>query len=163
MIEEDWLPRPASPESSGIELRVAPVIPMPPSLGGVGDVLLLAAFGSATLPSGEVRKGESLQQAARRIALTSVGAVVRPERILYLVEQTGRQLLVCILCSLEDDADVESKAGARFVRIKGDTDLEPVALRDLLIEDGLGGFVRSCAWVVSSFDDSGRPAIDVLW
>lgn len=163
MIEEDWLPKPASPESSGIELRVALVIPMPSDMGGSGEVLLLAAFGSATLPNGEVRKGESLQQAARRIALTSVGAVVRPERIVYLVEQAGRQLMVCVLCALEDADDVESKPGARFVRVSTDTDLEPAALRELLIEDGLGGFVRSCAWVISSFDDSGRPAADVRW
>ena len=79
---------------------------------------LLAAFGSATLPNGEVRKGESLQQAARRIALTSVGAVVRPERIVYLVEQAGRQLMVCVLCALEDADDVESKPGARFGAIE---------------------------------------------
>lgn len=163
MIEEDWLPRPAAPEPSGIEVRVAPVVPLPADMGGVGEVLVLVAFGSVTLPAGEVRKGESLQQAARRIALTMTGAVVRPERLVYLVEQAGRQILVCVLCALEDSDDVDAKPGARFVRVAADTELEPAVLRELLIEDGPSGFVRPCAWVVSTFDDDGRPAGDVRW
>jgi len=163
VIEEDWLPRPSAPEPSGVDLRVAPVVPLASELGGSGEVLVLAAFGSVTLPVGEVRKGESLQQAARRIALTMTGAVVQPERLVYLVEQAGRQLLVCILCALEDAADVEGKPGARFVRIAAETELEPAVLRELLIEDGPSGFVRPCAWVVSTFDAAGRPAADVRW
>ncbi|HMM41265.1 MAG TPA: hypothetical protein PKA95_05135 [Thermomicrobiales bacterium] len=163
MIEEDWLPRPSAPEPSGIDLRVAPVVPLPAEMGGNGEVLVMAAFGSVKLPVGEVRQGESLQQAARRIALTMTGAVVQPERLVYLVEQAGRQLLVCILCALEDAADVEDKPAARFVRIAAETELEPALLRELLVEDGPNGFIRPCAWVVSTFDDAGRPAADVRW
>ena len=83
MIEEDWLPRSAAPEPSGIDLRVAPVTPLPADMGGSGEVLVTVAFGSVKLPVGEVRQGESLQQAARRVALTITGAVVRPEPVSY--------------------------------------------------------------------------------
>ena len=162
MIDEDWLPRPAEAEPSGIELRVAPVVPLPASMGGAGEVLMMAAFGSVKLPAGEVRKGESLQQAVRRVALTMTGAVVQPERLVYLVEQAGRHLLVCILCALEDTDAADAKPGARFVRVSAETDLEPAILRELLIEDAPSGCVRPCAWVVSTFDD-GRPAADVRW
>lgn len=163
MIEEDWLPRPSTPSPSGIEVRVASLVPLPSDMGGSGEVLVMAAFGSAKLPEGEVRQGESLQQAARRIALTMAGAVVRPERLIYLVELAGRQILVCVLCELEDAADVGDKPAARFARIAADTDLEPAALRDLLAEDGPSGFVRPCAWVISTFDAAGRPVADVRW
>lgn len=163
MIDEDWLPRPTTPEASGIALRVAPVVPLPADMGGNGEVLMMSAFGSVTLPVGEVRQGESLQQAARRIALTTAGAAVQPERLVYLVEQAGKQLLVCILCRLEDAADVDAKPGARFVRVSSDTELEPAVLRELLIEDGPSGFVRPSAWVISMFDEAGRPAADVRW
>ncbi len=163
MIEEDWLPRPSTPEPASIALRVAPVVPLPREMSGNGEVLVLAAFGSVKLPVGEVRQGESLQQAARRIALTMTGAVVRPERLVYLVEQAGRQILVCILCALEDAADVEDKPAARFVRIAAETELEPASLRELLVEDGPNGFVRPCAWVASTFDADGRPVADIRW
>jgi hypothetical protein len=163
MLEEDWLPRPTQPQQAGPELRVAAVVPLPAELGGSGEVLVLSAFGNLKLPSGEVRQGESIQRAVRRIALANAGAQVEPERLLYVVESTGRQVTLCILCGLDLSHEPETKEGVRFLPITTESELEPSAARELLIEDSRGGFVRPTAWVISGFTEEGRPSVEIIW
>jgi ADP-ribose pyrophosphatase YjhB (NUDIX family) len=163
MVDEDWLARPAPPQQAGPELRVAAVVPLPSDLGGSGEVLVLSAFGSLKLPNGEIRQGESIQRAVRRVALATAGAHVIPERLLYVVETSGRQVTLCILCGLDLSVEPETKEGARFLPISVESDLEPSAAKELLVEDSRGGFVRPTAWVVSAFTDEGRPSVEVIW
>src|SRR5688572_13922380 len=124
---------------SPVALRVLAVVPLPAELGGASELLALAAFGSVRLPVGEVAAGESLFAATARIVRQVTGALVSPERVIYLHERAGRELLVGVLCALDvnaPDAQEPTRVGVRFVAVSAfPEDFEPAALRDLLIED----------------------------
>lgn len=163
MIDEDWLPRPQAAEQQGVTLQVAAVVPLAGEMGGAGEVLVLSAFGNMKLPQGEVRANESIQRAVKRVALASTGADVTPERLLYVVEQAGKQVTLCFLCALDGAEDVDTKPGVRFSQIGADADFEPAAVRELLVEDARGGFIRPTAYVSASFNEEGQPTINVTW
>jgi hypothetical protein len=160
---EDW-DIPATPREPGAAaMRVVAVIPLPEAMGGSGEVLALAAFGSVKLPTGDTRPRESSYRAATRIALGVAGAHVTPERLVYVVEQPGEPVTLCVLCALQEAEEVESKPGVRFVAVAAGTELEPPALREVLHEDLQGGFVRPVAHVIVGYDESGRERVDVTW
>lgn len=146
-----------------IALRVAAIVPVPADLGGAGDVLAVAAFGSARLPMGELAAGESLFAAARRVVWQTAGAGATPERLVYLLERGGRELTFCVLCALEDADDAPEKAGVRFISPAAAEEFDPPALRDLLLEDGRQGFVRPVAHIMLIATESGREETRINW
>jgi ADP-ribose pyrophosphatase YjhB (NUDIX family) len=162
MIDE-W-DRPPEPQSAGIPLRVAAVVPLPNDLGGAGEVLALAAFGSAKLPSGEPRTGEGVLAAAQRLVLGLTGASVTAERVIYVHEAVGRALTLCVLCTLDPEGATEDRPGVRFVApATSEDDWEPVGVRELLSEDVRGGFVRPMAYVQVKRDEFGRERVEPSW
>lgn len=163
MIDEDWQPRPEPADTQGVALHVAAVVPLPGDAGGEGEVLVLSAFGNMKLPQGQVRANESLQRAVKRVTLGSTGAEVTPDRLLYVVEQAGKQVTLCFLCTLDGAEDVETKPGVRFASVGSDADFEPVAVRELLVEDARGGFIRPTAYVSSFYNEDGKPTVAVTW
>lgn len=163
MVDADWERAPAPP-SGGLETRVAAIVPFPEALGGAGEVLALEAFGSVKLPSAEARAGESLHRAVSRAVVQMAGVPATPERLLYIVEQTGKQVILCFLCSLDADAEPDPRPGVRFVPVSAaNGEFEPPAVRELLVEDVRGGFVRPVAFARVTLDEFGRNHIDVSW
>jgi ADP-ribose pyrophosphatase YjhB (NUDIX family) len=163
MIDEDWA-RPAPAGSPPIDVRVVAVVPLPEELGGAGEVLALSAFGSVKLPSAELRAGETVARAANRAVFQMAGVGAVPERLLYVIEQAGKSLTMCLLCALPDDEAPDERPGVRFVPVVGnDSEFEPPAVRELLLEDVRGGFVRPTAFASVGWDENGRERIDVSW
>jgi hypothetical protein len=161
---EDWDIPAARTNPSGEGIQVAAIVPLPADMGGAGEILVLSAFGNLKLPSGEMQPRETSLRAVSRVALGSTGVRVTPERLLYVVEQPGKPLALCILCALAADDDPDTKPGVRFASI-GSTEgeFEPAPLRELLIEDVRSGFVRGVAHIVVSYDDEGREQRTVNW
>lgn len=163
MSDEEWS-RPSAASGAGIELRVVAVVPLPTELGGNGEVLALSAFGNVKLPGTEVRAGETMQRAASRAVLQMAGVTARSERLLYVIEQAGKSLTLCVLCSLPDDEAPDERPGVRFVPVVGnDSEFEPPAVRELLLEDVRNGFVRPTAFATVGWDENGRQRVDVTW
>jgi ADP-ribose pyrophosphatase YjhB (NUDIX family) len=162
VIDEEWQ-RPPAAEPSGVNVRVAAVVPLPSDLGGTGEVLGLYAFGSLKLPVGDVRSGESIRAAASRAVLGMTGLSATPERLVYIVEQVGKQLTLCVLCVPREGEDVPERPGIRFVPPASVDDLDPPAIRELLIEDAASGFVRPVAFVTVGFDETGQERATVVW
>jgi len=161
---DDW-DIPARPSAStGEGTQVAAIIPLPAELGGAGELLVLSAFGNLKLPAGEVQPRESSLRAVTRVALGSTGVRVTPERLVYVVEQPGKPLALCILCALAADDEPDTKTGVRFASIaSAEGEFEPAPLRELLIEDIRSGFVRGVAHVVVNYDDQGIERTTVNW
>lgn len=163
MVDSDWERMPAPP-SGGVPARVVGIVPLPADLGGNGEILALAAFGSVKLPVGEIRPGESVRAAANRIVIGMTGVSVTAERLLYVLEQAGKHVTLCMLCALDTDQESESdRPGVRFVPIRDASELDPPALRELLVEDAQAGFVRPVAFVTAGFDDEGRERVTIDW
>ena len=161
---EDWDIPAVRPASTGEGTQVAAVVPLPAALGGAEEILVLSAFGNLKLPSGDIQPRENSLRAVTRVALGTTGVRVTPERLLYVVEQPGKPLALCVLCGLANDDDPDTKPGVRFASIAAaEGEFEPAPLRDLLIEDIRSGFVRGVAHVVVSYDDEGRERQTVNW
>jgi ADP-ribose pyrophosphatase YjhB (NUDIX family) len=157
--------RGVSPASDGrkLQVRVAAVVPLPAELGGAGEVLAIAAFGSARLPSGDLNPGESLYAAARRVIWQAAGVGATAERLVYLVERAGRELIFCVLCALDEIDDAPDRAGVRFVSPAAADEFEPPGTRELLLEDCAQGFARPVAHILLTPTDQGREALSVRW
>lgn len=162
MIDSDW-ERSRETPSSGMEVQIAVIAPLPDDLGGAGEVLALAAFGSAKLPAGPIRTGESVLAAAERILLGTTGASATAERVIYVHEAVGRQLTLCVLCELRINDDADERAGVRFVAPDGDDAFEPVGVGELLIEDLRAGFVRPMAYIRVVRNEFGRERAESSW
>ena len=161
---EDWDIPAASAVSSGNASQVAAIVPLPGELGGADEILVLSAFGNLKLPAGEIQPRETSLKAVSRIVLGATGVRVIPERLVYVVEQPGKPLALCILCALGESDDTDTKPGVRFAKIgDSDGDFEPAPLRELLIEDIRSGFMRGVAHVAVSFDEEGREQTTVTW
>lgn len=160
----DWDIPSTTPGVTGGHARVMAVIPLPDDLGGSGEILVQSAFGNLKLPAGEIQPRETSLKAVARVVLGATGVRVTAERLVYVVEQPGKPLALCILCALVADDDADTKTGVRFASI-GDAsgDFEPAPLRELLIEDVRSGFVRGVAHVAVSFDQDGREQAIVTW
>jgi ADP-ribose pyrophosphatase YjhB (NUDIX family) len=125
---------------------------------------VLSAFGNLKLPAGEVQPRETSLKAVTRVVLGATGVRVTSERLVYVVEQPGKPLALCILCALVADDDTDTKPGVRFAKIgASEGDFEPAPVRELLIEDVRSGFMRGVAHVVVSFDEDGREQQTVNW
>lgn len=163
MIDSDW-ERPREEAPSDVSLLVAAVVPLTAELGGANEVLARSAFGSAKLPSGPVRQGESVLAAAERILLGSTGAIATAERLVYIHEAVGRAVTLCVLCSLVDADDLEVRPGVRFVPPHGTDDaFEPYGVGEILAEDIPAGFVRPIAYVRVTRDEFGRERAEMTW
>lgn len=160
---DDW-DIPTAKQAAGGNAQVAAIVPLPGELGGAGEILVLSAFGNVKLPAGEIQPRETSLRAVTRVVLGATGVRVTPERLVYVVEQQGKPLTLCILCALTpDDAD-DTKPGVRFTVIgAGEDEFEPAPLRELLVEDARSGFVRGVAHVAVSFDTDGREQASVTW
>ncbi|HUG14212.1 MAG TPA: hypothetical protein VMM78_04265 [Thermomicrobiales bacterium] len=164
MIDADWEQRPRQEAAQGVQLLVAAIVPLPAELGGANEVLARAAFGSAKLPSGPLKQGESVLAAAERILLGTAGARATAERVVYVHESVGRDVTLCVLCELWREDDPEPRAGVRFVTPAGtDEVFEPVGVGDLLAEDLRAGFVRPMAYVRVTRDEFGRERAEPSW
>jgi hypothetical protein len=146
-------------------IRVAGVVPLPSELGGQGELLVVAAFGGARLPSGDLLPNERILDGAVRVVQQVTGARVTPERIVFLLERVAREWVIGVLCGLAGEGSAsDTRPGARFVSLVGGTlEFDPPALRDLLIEDAHGGFVRPSAHITIVTDDLGGETVSVAW
>ena len=138
---------------------------MPSELGGQGELLVVAAFGGARLPTGDLLPNERILDGAARVVQQVTGARVAPQRIVFLLERVAREWVIGVLCGLVDDASApDTRAGVRFVSLAGGTlEFDPPALRDLLVEDARGGFVRPSAHITIVTDDFGGESVSVTW
>jgi hypothetical protein len=160
----DWDIPAANPATTGSNAQVMAIVPLPHELGGANEILVLSAFGTLKLPAGEIQPRETSLRAVTRVALGTTGVRVSPERLVYVIEQPGKPVALCVLCALVADDNVDTKPGVRFAEIgSGDGDFEPSPLRELLIEDVRAGFVRGVAHVAVSFDEDGREQTTVTW
>jgi hypothetical protein len=146
-------------------IRVAGVVPLSSELGGQGELLVVAAFGGARLPTGDLLPNERILDGAARVVQQVTGARVTPQRVVFLLERVAREWVLGVLCSLADDlAASETRPGVRFHSLAGGSlDFDPPALRDLLVEDARGGFVRPSAHITIITDDLGGETASVSW
>lgn len=160
---DDW-DIPATKTSSASGAQVAAVVPLPSELGGAGEILILSAFGNMQLPAGEIQPRETSLRAVTRVVLGLTGVRVMPERLVYVVEQPGKPIALCVLCALVPDDDGDTRPGVRFAVVDGgDSEFEPAPLRELLVEDVRSGFLRGVAHVAVSYDEDGRERSTVTW
>ncbi len=163
MIAE-WDVPASKPSSTDGAPHVVAVVPLPDALGGAGEILVVSAFGNLKLPSGEIQPRETSLRAVSRVVLGATGVRVTPERLIYVVEQHGKPLALCMLCALVEADDSDTKPGVRFANISAsDGDFEPAPVRELLIEDVRSGFMRGVAHVAVSFDEDGQEQSTVTW
>lgn len=161
---EDWDIPAARLSASDGSVQVMAVVPLPGELGGAGEILVLSAFGNLKLPAGEIQPRETSLRAVTRVALGTTGVRVTPERLVYVVEQPGKPLALCVLCALVPDDAGDTKPGVRFADIgSAEGEFEPLPLRELLIEDVRSAFVRGVAHVAVSFDEDGREQTTITW
>lgn len=146
-------------------IRVAGVVPLPAELGGQGEVLVIAAFGGARLPTGDLLPNERILDGAARVVQQVTGARVEPERMVFLLERVAREWVIGVLCRLTGEATAsDTRPGVRFVSLaSGALEFDPPALRDLLVEDARGGFVRPSAHITIVTDDLGGETVSVAW
>lgn len=160
----DWDIPATKPTSSEGATQVAAIVPLPDALGGAGEILVLSAFGNLKLPGGDIHARETSLKAVSRVVLGATGVRVTPERLVYVVEQYGKPLALCVLCALVEADDTDTKPGVRFANIgASDGDFEPAPLRELLNEDVRSGFMRGVAHVAVSFDEDGREQTTITW
>lgn len=161
---DDWDIPASRPSAAGDSAQVAAVVPLPDDLGGAGEILVLSAFGNLKLPAGEILPRETSLRAVSRVVLGTTGVRVTPERLVYVIEQSGKPLALCILCALVMDGDADTKPGVRFADIAAaEGEFEPSPLRELLVEDVRSGFVRGVAHIAVSYDEDGREQLTVTW
>ena len=160
---DDWdIPPTRAPETGGPQ--VAAVIPLPAEMGGSGEIMVMSAFGSMKLPAGEILPRETSLRAVTRVILGTTGATVSAERLVYVVEQPGRPILLCVLCALVPDDAADERAGVRFANLaSAEGEFEPSHLRELLAEDVRAGFVRGVAHIAVGFDEAGREQATITW
>jgi ADP-ribose pyrophosphatase YjhB (NUDIX family) len=145
------------------DLLVIALVPLPLDAGGDGELLALRSDGGNwAMPSAPLQHGERILAAAQRIAREAAGLTVRPERLVYFLEDECGLAWV-VLCAADLDDELSEVAGlAAFVDPRELTGiLEPDALRELLIEDLAAGFMRPVAHV--SVDRRQTPAVAVSW
>lgn len=146
-------------------VRVAGVVPLPAELGGQGELLVVAAFGGARLPTADLLPNERILDGTARVVQHVTGAHVTAERIVFFLERVAREWVIGVLCRLDVEvAASETRPGVRFVSLADDAfDFDPPALRDLLVEDARGGFVRPIAHLTVVTDDFGGESVTAVW
>lgn len=130
---------------------------------GGDDLLVLQAGGCITLPTGTTAAGERVLDAASRIVLETTGLDVTPVRVVYLLESPATGVSLGVLCSVgEIPEDIEGMRGEVVGLTGAQQDFEPMALREVLVEDLRSGFVRPVAHVVEMPAD-GHRRVEVSW
>lgn len=130
---------------------------------GGDDLLLLQGDGFVALPSGSTRAGERVLDAASRIVLETTGLPVTPGRVVYLLESPAAGVSLGVLCDVGDiPDDVEGMRGEVVGLAVTEQDFEPMALREVLVEDLRSGFVRPVAHVVEVLKN-GQRRVEVSW
>ncbi len=129
------------------------------------EILIHRTRDTIRLPAGELKTGERIFDAARRIAAEQVGVPVHPQRLLYVSEDGSDQLGFSILCELQSEAAADPKPDIVFANIATfDGQFEPAILREVLTEDSSSGFYRPTAHLVVR--SAGQPEatdIDITW
>lgn len=131
------------------ELLVIAVVPLPPDAGGSGELLMLPFKNGWVLPGGVPLPGELLLDAAARLVLNGTGLSVRTERLVYFLEVAGVRAWVALCNPMLDSETGDVNAAAQFVDPRAVEAFEPRVLRELLLEDLAGGFLRPVAHVTA--------------
>ncbi len=130
---------------------------------GGDDLLVLQTGGRIRMPSGAARAGERVLPAASRIVLETTGLPVTPVRIVYLLESPESGISLGVLCSVGEIPDDPEGMQGDVVGLSGtEQDFEPMALREVLMEDLRSGFVRPVAHVVEVLVN-GHRRVEVSW
>lgn len=130
---------------------------------GGDDLLVLRAGGSVRLPSGSTVEGERVLDAASRIVYDTTGLPVTPVRIVYLLESPESGVSLGVLCSVgEIPDDIEGMSGDVVGLAGTEQEFEPMALREVLVEDLRSGFVRPVAHVAEVLAN-GHRRVEVAW
>lgn len=142
-------------------IQVLAVIPF--SEFGSDELIVVPAGEEFQLPTGALASGERVLDAVVRIVKSTIGIVVVPVRLAYVIEGVDDAVIFGVLCdlgdALEDTTELHGEVaspgslGDRFV---------PVALREVLMEDLRSGFVRPVAHIVSG-GEQGSTGTAVTW
>lgn len=143
-------------------IHVVAIVPLSAEFGG-DELLVLRDAGTLWLPTGPLLPGERLRAAASRIVLDQAGFLPGAARLVYLLEAHDGRLIAGVQCALPDELDDDLDLRGEFVALtQTDLPLEPVALREILVEDLRSGFVRPVAHLVERSDGDG-PLVEIVW
>lgn len=147
---------------SQLAIHVVAIVPLSSGFGG-DELLVLRDAGTLRLPLGPLQPGERLLDAAARIVLEQAGFRPLAARLVYLLEAHDGWLIAGVQCNLPDDLDDDLDLRGEFVALtQTDMPLEPVALREILVEDLRSGFVRPVAHLVERSGGDG-PQVEIVW
>lgn len=143
-------------------IEVVAVVPLSIEAGG-DELLVFQVDGALILPRGVALPGERLLEAAVRIVREQAGFTPVAPRLVYLLESVQGPILVGVLCQLPAEVDGDTELQGEFVSVtQSDLPLNPMALRETLVEDLRSGFVRAVAHVVENAATDG-PLIEITW
>lgn len=138
--------------------QIAAIIPIAEFAGD--ELLLLEVDDRLVLPTGSMDSGERVLEAASRIVLVKTGLPVVPVRLVYFLEQANGTVLLGVQCQIEDTALSDHPVAGSIVALTGNERFEPLALREVLVEDLRTGFIRPVAHIVEPREgESGPPAV----
>lgn len=143
-------------------VHVVAIVPLAAEFGS-DEVLVLPGAGVLRLPFGPLEPGERLLDAAARIVFEQAGFLPEAGRLVYLLETQGGTLIVGVQCNLPADLDDGVDLRGEFVSLSDiKLRLEPMALREILVEDLRSGFVRPVAHLIESSGGDGSP-VQITW
>jgi hypothetical protein len=143
-------------------VHVVAIVPLAAEFGS--DELLVFPDGEVLLlPSGPLQPGERLLGAAGRIVLEQAGFLPEGARLVYLLEAHDGTLIAGVQCNLPADLDDDVDLRGEFMSLsRTDMRLEPMALREILVEDLRSGFVRPVAHLIE-LTGGGGPPVQITW
>lgn len=130
---------------------------------GSDEVLVLRGNGTSELPVGYLRPGERLLAAAARIVLEQAGFMPEPVRLVYVLERRDGALSVGVHCNLPEHLGESNALRGEFITLsQNDVPLEPMAVREILVEDLRSGFIRPVAHLVEA-PEGESPTVHITW
>ncbi len=143
-------------------VHVVAIVPLAAEFG-TDELLVLSSVGRLMLPSGPLQPGERLLDAAVRIVLEHAGFLPETARLVYVLEAKDGTLVTGVQCNLPADLDDDVDLRGEFVSLShSDLRVEPMALREILMEDLRSGFVRPVAHLVELSGGDGSP-VRITW
>lgn len=143
-------------------VHVAAIVPLVAEFGG-DELLVLRYDDRLLLPLGPLAPGERLLDAAERVVREQAGFSPQAVRLVYLLEARNGALIAGVQCNLPVDLDDDTDLRGEFISLSHtDLLLEPMALREILVEDLRSGFVRPVAHLVELGDGDG-PLVQITW
>lgn len=143
-------------------VHVVAVVPLATEFGS-DELLVLPSAEAIMLPSGPLRAGERLLDAAARIVFEQAGFLPEAARLVYLLETQDGTLIAGVQCNLPVDLGEDVDLRGEFVSLSHtDLRLEPMALREILVEDLRSGFMRPVAHLIELSGGDG-PSVQITW